>query len=244
MGNYEPGLVSINDIEIETARMSITPHELYTAYYGRGDYGKDQITFILNVLNELSKKQFLVTLNLPSTSKDSKSRKINKFRTYLPLFQIGILNNDLTENESQFIDNNPLLIEGKKCLFLFKFGPIFTINIRESYIEIPEDMHLRITSAQAAGKSGRIPQCVNIMRDLLLREKQLGRNTIERDEETLIHILRLTEEHASGRKARITERLKKTFDIFTELGLIKNVTETVGSRGQKKYEIEINPEFK
>jgi len=243
MGNYQTGIISINSIEVETARMIITPHELYSTYLGRNDYNADHIKFILNTLEELSKKNFLVTLNFPSKSSTEKNKKIDKLRTFLPLFQIAILNHDLTERQSQEIDKDKFLIEGKKCHFLFKFGPLFTNNIRDRYVEFPEDIHLRISSAKAAGEKGRIPQCVNLMRDFLFREKQQKRYSISRDEETLVHTLGLSKEWDSGKKGRVLERLDKSFAIFKEIGLIKDVQIITGSRGQKKYEIEINKDF-
>lgn len=244
MGNYETGLISINSIEVETARMVISPHELYSTYFGRNDYNTDHIKFILNVLNDLSKKTFLITLNFPSKSSTEKKKKIDKFRTFLPLFQIAILNHDLTQSESQAIDKNELLIEGKKCHFLFKFGPLFTNNIRDRYVEFPEDIHLRIANSKSAGEKGRIPQCVNLMRDLFFREKQQGRYKFDRDEETLVHTLGLSKEWEAGKKGRVSDRLTKSFDIFKEIGLLKNVVKTTGSRGQLKYQIELNKDFK
>jgi hypothetical protein len=244
MGNYETGVISINSIEVETARMVITPHDLYSTYLGRKDYNTDHIKFILGVLNELSKKNFLITLNFQSKSSTEKKKKFDKLRTYLPLFQIAILNHDLTESESQEIDKNEFLIEGKKCHFLFKFGPLFTNNIRDRYVEFPEDIHLRIANSKSAGGKGRIPQCVNLMRDLLFREKQQKRYSISRDEETLVHTLGLSKEWEAGKKGRVLERLNKSFDIFKEIGLIVSIEKTTGSRGQVKYQIELHQDFK
>jgi tRNA 2-selenouridine synthase SelU len=153
------------------------------------------------------------------------------------------VNPGLTEQESNDIDNGDIFIDGKGCRLLFKFGPIFTNNIRDRYVEFPEDIHLRITSAKAAG-SGRIPQCVNLLRDLLFREKQQNRFVIERDEETLIRTLRLSKEWDAKKKSRVYERINKAIDIFTELGLLKSVVKTTGSKGQTKYILEINPDFK
>lgn len=242
MGNYERGLISVNEIDMETARIRISPHELYSTYLGRNNYNTDHIQFILNALSNLSKKNFLVTLNVPSKNSKKPNKKFDKLRTYLPLFQVGILNLDLTESESQEIDNNELLVEGKKCHLLFKFGPLFTNNIRDRYVEFPEDIHLRI--AKAAGKRGRVSQCTNLLRDLLFREKQQGRYTIKRDEETLIHTLGLSNELKAGRRARIQERLSKAFKIFIDIGLLKSVEKVKGTKGQIQYIIEINKDFK
>lgn len=244
MGNYETGSISINSIEIETARMLISQHELYSTYLGRNDYNTGHIKFILSVLNDLSKKNYQITITLPSKSNTHKKKHFDKIRTFLPLFQVAILNKDLTESESYEIDNSEFLIEGKGCHFLFKFGPLFTTNIRDRYVEFPEDIHLRIANSKFAGGKGRIPQCVNLMRDLLFREKQQKRLLFERDEESLVHTLGLSKEWESGRKSRVIERLKKSFDIFKEIGLLKTVDRVVGSRGQCKYKIEINPDFK
>jgi hypothetical protein len=244
MGNYESGLISVHSIEVETARMLITPHELYSTYLGRDDYNTHHIQFILDVLNNICKKNYQITLNMLSKTSTEKKKKFDKVRTFLPLFQIAILNHDLTESESQEIDKNELLIEGKKCRLLFKFGPLFTNNIRDRYVEFPEDIHLRIANSKSAGEKGRIPQCVNLMRDLLFRERQQKRYFLERDEETLVHILGLSKEWEAGKKGRVLERLNKSFDVFQEIGLVKKVVCTTGSKKQKKYQIEINPDFK
>lgn len=242
MGNHEKGLVSINEIDMETARIKISPHELYSTYLGRNNYNTDHIQFILKTLNTLSKKTFLVTLTIPSKKSKGKEKRFDKLRTFIPLFQVGILNLDLTESESQEIDNNELLVEGKKCHLLFKFGPLFTNNIRDRYVEFPEDIHLRI--AKAAGKRGRVPQCTNLLRDLLFREKQQKRFAFARDEITLINTLGLGNELKAGRKARIQERLDKSFQIFLDIGLLKNVKKAKGKKGQIQYAFEINNDFK
>jgi hypothetical protein len=183
-------------------------------------------------------------LNLPSKTSTEKKKKFDKIRTFLPLFQIALFNHDLTESESQEIDKNELLIEGKKCRFLFKFGPLFTNNIRDRYVEFPEDIHIRIANSKSSGEKGRIPQCVNLMRDLLFRERQQKRYILERDEETLVHTLGLSKEWKSGKKGRVLERLKKSFAVFQEIGLLKKVSKITGSKNQRKYQIEIDPDFK
>jgi len=197
--DYGKGLISANEIEMETARIRISPHELYSTYMGRNNYNPDHIQLILNTLKNLSKKSFLITINVPSKKPSGKGNRFDKLRIHLPLFEVGILNLDLSESESQEIDKNELLVEGKRCHLLFKFGPIFTSNIRERYVEFPEDIHIRI--AKASGSRGRVPQCINLLRDLIFREKQRKRYTIKRDEEKLIHILDLTNELKAGKKA-------------------------------------------
>lgn len=244
LGNYEPGMVKIESMELETARLIISPHELYKTYHGRRDYGADNSKFVLETLLSLAKKQFLVTFSIPKTDKKTGKKTYDKLRTLQPLFMIAILNSDLTEKEHIDINNSKDFVEGNGCRFVFKFSPIFTNNIRERYIEYPEDIHLRIASTKAAGAKGRLPQCVNLFRDLLFREKQLKRYSIERDEETLIQVLGLTTEAKSGKRQRIQERLQKCFDIFKELGLLKTVEKTAGSKGQSKYVIQIDKEFK
>jgi len=235
MGNDERGVATINSIDFETARLNISPHELYSTYLGRINYNTDNINHILGVLNEISKKNFLITLTIPKVGKDGRKR-YDKLRTYLPLFQVAILNKDLTETENQEIENNNLLVEGKGCKFQFRFNPIFTHSIRERYIEFPEDIHLRI--ARAAGQRGRVSQCTNLMRDFLFREKQLKRYSLLRDESTLFSILNLDKLRKEGRKKKVNEMLQKSFDIFLELSLLNNVERTIGKNGQTQYLIE------
>ena len=250
MGNFEKGHAQLSGISLDndsgqqqhtevslaTARMIITPHELYTTYMGKESYGGDQTKHILKTLDSLSKKNFLISLTVPT-----KGGKFQKLRTYLSLFQLVVLNKDLSLNESQEIDENSNLIEGKQCVLLFKFSPLFTNNIREKYIEIPEDIHLRI--AHAAG-GRRIPQCAFLLKDLLLREKQLKRYSLLRDEDTLIDILQLRKLRDEGRKKKVTDHLNKAFDICSKIGLLKTVTLTSGKQCQPQYALEINPNFR
>lgn len=240
MGNHGKGMVSVFDTDMETARIIITPHELYSTYYGKENYGSDQISFLLKKLESLSKKLFLTTWNIQAKSK-GKEKRYDKFRTYLPLFQIAILNQDLSESESQVIDNNKSLLEGKNCHFLFKFQPQFTNNIRERYVEFPEDIHLRI--AEATGKD-RYGQCVNLMRDFLFREKQVKRYDPIRDKLTLISTLKLDKFWKEGRKKKVNEMIKECFEIFLKIGLITGLEELQGKLGQEQYRMLINKEFK
>lgn len=246
MGNHKKGITSIQGLDtsvssmceltLETARLVIKPHELYTTYSGSLDYSGEQSRFILTSLIELSKRTF--NFSLRSTSDAHSKYKV--IRTLLPLWQLVMLNHDLSEIESQSLVKNPAN-EGKNCYFLFKFSPIFTNNIRERYVEIPEDMHLRIV---AAAKSKRIPECTHVMRDFLLREKQQKRYTLIRDEETLVELFNLRKPWHEGRKKEVRTNLAKAFAIYQTLGLLKNVTHTHGKKGQQQYTIEINPEFK
>jgi hypothetical protein len=211
MGNYEKGIIRINEIEMETARILVSPHEFYSTYYGRENYNSDHIKFVLKKLHGLLQKQYLTTWNFPAKGT---GKKYNKFRTYCPLFNIVILNSDLSENECQDIDNNKELLEGKGCQFLFKFQPQFTNNIRERYVEFPEDIYLRI--AEAVGQD-RFSQAINLMRDFLFREKQSKRHEIVRDKETLIKTLKLDKFWKEGRKKRVEESIKECLDIFLKI---------------------------
>lgn len=242
MGNYEKGSLTINEIEMETARMTITPHELYSTYYGKENYGSDQTKYILKKLDSLSKKMFSTTWNVPiKPTKKGDKIKFNKLRTYFPLFQIFVLNKDLSESESQAIDNNTSLLEGKNCLFLFKFQPIFTNNIRERYVEFPEDIHLRISDA--VGKD-RYASCINLMRDLLFREKSSKRYEILRDKETLIGNLKLYKFWKENRKKKVNEMILECLKVFKKIGLIVEWEETRGVLGQAQYKMQIDKNFK
>lgn len=249
MGNYDPGKSKVrgvvtenelsvpktNETEFSTARLVVSPHELYSTYLGRENYNSDHSKFIMQTLHGLSKKNFFITLTIPSAD-----GKFQKLRTYLSLFQLVILNKDLSKSESQAIDSNQKFIEGKNCVLLFKFSPLFTNNIRERYIEVPEDLHLRI--AKAAG-SKRVPQCALLLKDLLLREKQSQRYSILRDEDTLIDVLKLRKMRDEGRKKKVEDSLSKSFQICQTIGLLKSVTRQQGKRMQSQYVLEINPDF-
>lgn len=240
MGNYEKGIVSINQIEMETARLILSPHEFYCTYFKRDNYNSDHIKYVLENLNSFSKKQFLFTWNFPIKGKKGKI-SYNKMRTYCPLFQVVILNHDLTENESQLIDWNPELSEGKNCLFLFKFGPQFTLNIREKYVDFPEDIYQRITNA--VGKD-RFSQSINLMRDFLFREKQQKRYEITRDKKTLINILRLDKFASEGRKKLVNQRIQECLHVFLKIDLLESYKETTGMAGQDQFIFLINKNFK
>ncbi len=222
-------------VELATARLSISPHELYSTYYGKENYSGDGCKHVLSVLEGLAKKNFMVSLSIPQGN-----GKFQQLRTYQSLFKLFIRNKDLTESEIQTFNADTKLIERKNCNFLFKFSPLFSNNIRERYIEFPEDLHLRLS--RAAG-SKRISQCTLLLKDLLLREKQSGRCSILRDEETLIDVLRLSRMRKEGRKTRLTVKLLKSFDICQKMGLLKSFEESIGKKMQTQYLLEINPDF-
>lgn len=241
MGNYEKGVVSVNQVEMETARMAISPHEFYSKYYGKNSYGSDQITFLLNKLDNLSKKMFLTAWKFPG-KKDKKGKDtFTVFRTNLPLFQMALLNEDLSEVACDAIITNELILEGKRCQFLFKFQPQFTNHIKTQYVEFPEDIHLRI--AAAVGKD-RYGQYVNLMRDLLFREKQHKRYDIIRDKSTIIETLKLDKFWKEGRKKMVNEKIGECVAVFLKLGLLIEWEPTLGKLGQDQYHIRINPDFK
>jgi hypothetical protein len=227
---------------METARMAISPHEFYSKYYGKSSYGSEQITFLLNKLDCLSKKMFLTTWKFPTGKKNKKGElTYTLFRTNLPLFQMALLNENLSEVECGEITKNELILEGKRCKFLFKFQPQFTRNIKTMYVEFPEDIHLRIT--KAVGKD-RYSQSINLMRDFLFREKQHGRCEIVRDKSTIIETLKLDKFWKESRKRMVDERIKECVDVFIELGLLLEWEPITGKLGQDQYRIKINADFK
>ena len=242
MGNHSKGLMCINSTEIETARLVISPHEFYSKYYENEKYGSNHIKFLLSKIDALSKKMFLTAWKFPSGRKNKKGEPTyNMLRTNLPLFQIALINEDLSEIEYNEIMSNDLLLEGKKCQFLFKFQPQFTRNIRDRYVEIPEDISSRIN--KIIGKDRR-SETIQHMRDFLLREKQAKRYDIPRDKETIIDLLKLDKFWKEGRKKKVNDKIQECFDIFMKLGLLIGWQETKGKLGQDQYNIKINPNFK
>jgi hypothetical protein len=242
MGNYGKGIISVNQVEMETARMAVSPHELYSKYYGKDSYGSDQIKFLLNKLDVLSKKMFLTSWKFPTGKKNKKGQlTFNLFRTNLPLFQMALLNEELSEVACNEIMTNELILEGKRCKFLFKFQPQFTNHIKTQYVEFPEDVHLRI--AAATGKD-RYGQYINLMRDFLFREKQHKRYDIIRDKSTIIETLKLDKFWKEGRKKLVNEKIQECVDVFMKIELIITWNTTQGKQGQDQYHIKINHNFK
>lgn len=258
MGNYTKGQLTIDNVDIETARMMIKPHELYSTYYGREDYGSDQRDHLLKVLNSLSEKVFLTTFNFyrDKQLKNGKTEKVvDKMRIKSQLFQLVILNKDLKESESQAIDRNPALMEGGNGRLLFKLTPVFTSAILDRYVDYPIDINQRI-KAIASKKRHRTSQNINQFRDLLMRERQRllrerkkGRISGQigyfvRDEETLFSALKLDKIIKQGNRKRAFEYFDRGCGIYQELGLLMSIDKKIGSRGQKQYEIGINLDFK
>lgn len=247
MGNYEKGIVSVNQVEMETARMAISPHEFYSKYYGKDSYNSEHIKFLLNKLDGLSKKMFQTSWKFPTGKKNKKGvETFTLFRTNLALFQMALLNEDLSEVACNEIMTNELILEGKRCKIIFKFQPQFTNHIKTRYVEFPEDLHLRIGAVVGKDRYG---QHINLMRDFLLREKQAAKRNKERceffrDKETIIDILKLDKYWKECKKKVVAERIQECVDVYTKLGLLLDWEETKGSNGQDQYRIKINPDFK
>lgn len=245
MGNSGKGLVTLGDIELETARFTISPHEFYHTYLGRDNYGANDSRHIWETLISLAKKQFMVSVSCITPPKKKNKRKgVTVLRTLSPLFNLVIVNQDLSEQEAIELQDAPENLEGRSCRLLFKFNPIFTSAIRERYVEVPTDLHLRLAQTPSAGKKGRVPECVNLLINLLIREKQFKRYRVVRDESTLVSALGLEKELKGGRKKRVQDRIDQAINVSTELDLVISHEIGIGARGQKQYIFHLNKNFK
>jgi len=247
LGNSPTKSVTVDGFgNANPARLVVTPYELAKEYYGRDNFNTDHLKHLSDTIKTLSELQFALAI-----SKKNEKGTYDRIRTTLPMYGLAIIDKDLSEKELSTISSSDL--HGTKSKLLFKFNPIITNNIREKYVEFPEDLHLRISKTKVIGKRGKVPQCVNLMRDYLMREKQGEKNRqkdhngnilIERDEEKLVKILGLEKEWKEGRKGRVRKYIKKAFDVFSEIELIKKVDQVQGKRSQPKYTITINKDFK
>lgn len=245
MGNFEKGVVNIEGVEMQTAALRTTPHEIYKTYLGRSNYGSDNSRHLWSVLISLAKKQFLVTITYSNPyQQKKKSQKFLSVRLFAPLFHLYILNQGLTEKDACRLNAEQGVPEGNGCKLLFKFNPIFTQTIRERYVEYPIDVHLAADIVPSNQKSKRKSQCIHRMRDLLFREKQFKRYLVERDEKTLIRDLGLEKMRVAGRKNRVREQIKKALIIWNEAGLVESWETVLGAKGQTKYSIRIDKHFK
>ncbi len=251
MGNSERGLVTVGEHEAETARLVISPHELYSSYFETPNYGSGNSKYLLKNLLELAKKYFFVSISFPSKNRNGtqKKGKFDVLRTLTSLFNVSILNKDLTEQEVGELLDTPSSLEGRGCKLLFKFNPIFTSTIRDRYVEYPSRLRGEINKALLGGRGGTIPQCVNLLRDLLLREKQQGkynkkRLICTRDIDTLVRDLGLEKERADGRKKRVNDRIAQALDTCKKVGILISYKMTIGTSGQYQVVMRINEDFK
>lgn len=252
MGNHDPGFTELSGQQVPTARLLVTPYELAKEYYGRTDFNSGHMSHLLATVNELSNRNFTLVFTQSQKKKDG-STGYNRIRMPMPLFLLALVDENLTEHECKTITGN--IIHESKTKLLFRLSPIFTKDIRQRYIEFPEDLHIRMTKTKAAGKRGRIGQPAHLFRDYLLRELSAGNRAkrerdkagniiFERNEETLVTILGLQKAWDAGRKSRVRTALQKTFDIFLELGLLKAVKKVDGAKRQVKYRFTVNADFK
>lgn len=254
MGNYSPdgqtierGLISFKDLErnviqMETARLVITEYELIKRYYGDIKIGQSQRKQIRKTIESLENRlQPMIFLQAKETKKGV---RYDRIRTKLPFFQLMILDENLTEQEYQSIDRESLGTTTDKAKLLFFMSPIFTNNIRYTYVEIPDDVLQKLAKTRTMGKrSSKTPGLVRACL-LIFREKQVGRFKIERNEETLVRDFGLGKDWDSRRKKRAREYIERILNAFVEAGYVKTWKKSEGSRGQVKYTLHLtNPDI-
>lgn len=255
LGNHPPGEYKLDGERVSTARLLISPYELAREYYGRTDFGKDNLDHLLNTATELAGKRFhfALTQEVPQAPGKRGRPTFNRIRAQMPLFELVLVDENLTEVERDTISGDA--VHETKTKLLFRLNPIFTRSIAKRFIEFPVDLHIRMARTKAAGRKGRVGEHTNLMRDYLMRElsacragnrpkSESGNFTIERNEDKLVTILGLDTEWRQGRKSRVRGYIQKSASIFTEIGLVVRLDEAEGSKGQRKYVFHLNPDFK
>lgn len=235
MGNNGKRLLNLEGgNEAERASITCEPIEYYKAYTHRDNISGKDIKEILESTREIAAKNYMVSLTIEKEVDGEK--RYDRILTYLPLFKfIHKKNNFKSKKELEsFSSSNDEMFE-------FQFHPIFTSNIRNRYVELPDDIHARMR--KACGSPRGIAKSTNHLKLMLFREKKHRRYKIVRDLDTLIEKLKLQKDRKKQGIKFVKTRIEKDLDIFRKLGLVIDWKEKTGKGGQVQYEILINKDF-
>lgn len=212
-------------------QLVVSLYELTKIYKGDGEVtGKDTAN-VLQTLRELTKKPFLIR-HTEITHKGNGSRTERSVESFRPLVVIEGKFSEIN------YDENNVETSRREDLQLM-LSPLFNRQIDTKFVEYPSDINARMMAAY--GKP-EVPESTYLLREYLMSEKSYKRSKATIDEETLFNRL-CPKWMKEGRKARVTDYVKRAVDTMKTLGLITSVDIVKGVRGQTKYVFNINTKW-
>lgn len=209
----------------------VSLYELTKIYKGDGEVtGKDTAN-VYNTLKTLTEKPFLIR-HTEITYKANGSRRERSVESYRPLVVI--------DENAMVVDYDANNVETSRREELkLMLSPLFNSQIETKFVEYPSDINARMMAAY--GKP-EVPESTYLLREYLMNEKSHKRSKSTIDEETLFNRL-CPKWMKEGRKARVTDYVKRAIDTMQTLGLVTSVDIVKGVRGQTKYVFNINTKW-
>ncbi len=242
-GNYPSDrTVECGEIKLPWVAIRVRMIELYKAYTGKNRISGKESQLIKSTLDEFRKREFLIWYERVREIGEGKSveKRFDLFQLADPLVRIGKVIKDLTAPERERVVQGGSIDE--KTDLVFYLHPLFIHQIREKYVEMPENINSRMNVA--AGGAHRLKPCINLLRDYLCREISAGRHVgsgrkTEINEETLLLQLDLQDE----RRERQQQGLLDAVGANKNLGLILNHEIVIGAQGQRKHVFHLPERF-
>ena len=234
-GNVDavPALYGGNNQTAIAPVLRFKPSELYEAYTGTKNYSGRDIQHIKTVFENLSRKHFLIQYS--RTSRGKSADITQTIEEYMPLFRILKYTEEIKHKTKDGADD----YTERKEEILIKLNPIWKHQIENWYVDMP--VNITALTKKAVGRAD-YPECINLLRDALLQDfkKNIKR---EYNYETLIYLLKLDNYLKQSRKKLIKERIDQSIKAVIDMGLITNVEEVAGAKGQKKVVFYFNKDF-
>ena len=129
--------------ESKSARMRLSPSELYKAYLDANDYSGEEIRFIKSVLYDTEQQKFLIIYErkYEVVERGRKEKRTDRIEDFQSLFKIISFFEGLTDKEKKGLDQGNEEIRERRGELIIAINPLLTDQINSKYVEYPEDIN-------------------------------------------------------------------------------------------------------
>jgi hypothetical protein len=229
-GNLKGEIMKHGDSHTIAPKLAFTLYELTKEYKG-GEYpsGKD-IENVKSILQELSKRQFLLSYveKIPKKDGGRIERKIEDFRELIHIVKLS---------ETDYNKESVELSRKEETIIIL--NPIFNSQIDSKFIIYPDDINRRTIIAYG---SHNLSETVLRLRKYLVRELSSKHYEPEIYQDKLYWLLNEKWMKESRRK-KVKEYTDKALETVKALGLLLSYEVTTGATGEPKVTFKLNKDW-
>lgn len=235
------------------AVLIFTPYQLISQYTGTTDYSGKEIQNVNQVLNNLADRKFWISYQ--RKYKEKGENRTDRIDSYEPLITIKKYYKGLTDEENNNLKTGDLSADNQKSRIGITLHPCTMDQFDTKFILRPSDIDEQIELA--AGGPKKVNEAMKLLSLELFR--QLGalstnKNTSNKDSDgyywpidkaNLPYYLGevLTKKADRSDWPYVRKHTEAAIDVCKKLGLLLNVKETTGAKGQIVCKFYINMDY-
>jgi hypothetical protein len=237
-GNLEPRTLAVGTEKKTAPALAFTLFELAKLYKGGKDIGGKDVENVMNVLQNLNNRHFLLiyTETYPTKSGQKIELRREGFHKLIAI-------NKLTLSRLEGADSKTILSEKVEI----ELHPIFRDQIDTKFIKLPKDINRR--TAIAYGSEIVSKEALQL-RDYVART--LSAKTLPKDKEgNYYHEIGVEKLYFTlaggymkqGRKKKVQEATNKALETVQNLGMIHGYRVETGATGEPKFILQLNKKW-